>query len=76
MKHLNIPITIKESEFSSLSSYKKHTRLRQFYIWVLHLKKNIFILTPMFSGNSFTKLTYDKDIILISKQGQFEKGKL
>lgn len=35
-----------------------------------------FILIQNFSEKSFTKSMYEKYIILISKQGQFEKGKL
>lgn len=65
MENLNIPVTIKETEFSPLSSYKEHPIPRQFYIQVLLLKekKTFFTLTQNFSENCFTKINiYNLDI--------------
>lgn len=48
MKNLNIPLPIKEIEFSSLSSYKECTVPRQFYIQVLVLKAQTLLFKSIY----------------------------
>jgi hypothetical protein len=41
MKSLNIPITVKEIEFSLKSSHKEYNRSSKFYIQILLFKEEI-----------------------------------
>lgn len=71
MRNLNIPITIKEMEFSSLSSYKEHTAPRP-----SHASRNrcFYSHTKLFR-EYFCEINVEDVKMLLSKRRTAERGK-
>lgn len=70
MRNLNIPITIKEMEFSSLSSYKEHTAPRP-----SHASRNrCFYSHTKLSESIFVKSTWKTWKCCYQNEGQRREG--